>query len=171
MTFPQTLFTESLTTGKPIVYASGSLIICSTQNIGFENWERLLLTPAIKKVALANPQIAPYGRAAKEALQKKGTWSEIQSKLVYGESISQVNTYITTGAVDVGFTTQALVKDLEGKTKLYYKIIDPKNYSPIEQGMVILKHAEGNANAQKFYQYILSADAKKIFREYGYIVE
>src|ERR1700744_3542021 len=171
MGFPQTLFNENLTTDKPVVYASGSLIICSTKNIEFDNWERLLLTPAIKKVAVANPKIAPYGKAAQESLTKKGIWSEIQSKLVYGESISQVNTYITTGAVDVGFTTQSLVKDLEGKTTLYYKVIDPKTYSPIEQGMVILKHAEGNANADKFYQYILSPDAKKVFREYGYLVK
>ncbi len=170
MGFPQTLYNENLATGKPVVYASGSLIVCSTRNIGFENWERLLLTPAIKKVAIANPQIAPYGKAAKESLEKKGAWSEIQSKLIFGESISQVNTYITTGAADVGFTTQSLIKDLEGKTTLYYKIIDPKTYAPIEQGIVILKHAEGNANAKKFYQYILSADAKKIFKEYGYIV-
>lgn len=170
VSFPETLYKENLTTGKPEVYASGSLIICSTSNIGFENWERLLLTPSIKKVAVANPKIAPYGLAAKESLSKKGIWSEIQSKIVYGESISQVNTYITTGAVDVGFTTQSLVKDLEGKTKLYYMVIDPKSYSPIEQGMVILKHAEGNADAQKFYQYLLSTEAKKIFKEYGYIV-
>lgn len=171
MSFPQTLYTEGFTTAKPAVYASGSLIICSTKNIGFENWERLLLTPSIKKVAIANPKIAPYGRAAEEALGKKGVLSEIQSKIVYGESISQVNTYITTGVVDAGFTTQSLVKDLEGKTTLYYKIIDPKTYAPIEQGMVVLKHAAGNANAEKFYQYILSPEAKKVFREYGYIVE
>jgi len=171
MTFPQTLFTEGFTTGKPVVYASGSLIICSTKNIGFDNWERVLLTPAVKKVAIANPQIAPYGKAAVESLTKKGVLSEIHSKIVYGESIAQVNTYITTGTVDVGFTTQALVKDLEGKTTLYYKVIDPKTYSPIEQGMVILKHAAGDANAEKFYQYILSPEAKKIFKEYGYIVD
>jgi molybdate transport system substrate-binding protein len=163
MGFPQTLYANGFTTGKPVVYASGSLIICSTKNIGFDNWERLLLTPAIKKVAIANPGIAPYG--------KKGILSEIRSKIVTGESIAQVNTYITTGTVDVGFTTQALVKDLEGKATLYYKIIDPKTYSPIEQGMVILKHASGDANAEKFYQYILSPEAKKIFKEYGYIVE
>jgi len=59
----------------------------------------------------------------------------------------------------------------EGKTTLYYKVIDPKTYSPIEQGMVILKHAAGDANAEKFYQYILSPEAKKIFKEYGYIVD
>jgi molybdate transport system substrate-binding protein len=170
MSFPQKLYEGGFATAKPVVYASGSLIICSTKNLGFENWERLLLTPAVKKIAIANPAIAPYGKAAQQVLTLRGVLSEIHSKLVTGESISQVNTYITTGNVDVGFTTQALVKDLEGKQTLYWKAIDPKSYSPIQQGIVILKHADGNANAMKFYQYILSGDAKKIFKEYGYYV-
>lgn len=171
MTFPQTLFKDGLTLKAPVVYASGSLIICSTQNLGFDNWERMLLTEKIKKIAIANPAIAPYGKAADEVLQAKGILSEIKSKVVQGESIAQVNTYITTGVADVGFTTQALIKDAAGKTVLYYKVIDPKLYAPIQQGIVILKHADGNAKAQKFYQYILSADAKHIFKEYGYYVE
>ena len=171
MGFPEKLFTNGFALKKPVVYASGSLIICSTQNMEFDNWERLLLTPVIKKVAFANPAIAPYGKAAVEALKLKGVFSEIQSKIVQGESIAQVNTYISTGVVDVGFTTQAFVKDVEGKQTIYWKAIDPKAYSPIQQGIVILKHAEGNAAAEKFYQYILSGEAKKIFKEYGYIVE
>jgi molybdate transport system substrate-binding protein len=171
MEFPQKLYAAGFTLQKPVVYAKGSLIICSSKNLGFTNWERLLLTDAVKKVAIANPAIAPYGRASVEALKLKGIYSEIQSKVVTGESISQVNTYITTGVADVGFTTQALVKDLESKQTIYWQAIDPKTYTPIEQGIVVLKHAEGNANAQKFYQYILGADAKRIFKEYGYIVD
>jgi molybdate transport system substrate-binding protein len=171
MSFPQALSDAGFTLQKPVAYAAGSLIICSTKNIGFDNWERLLLTPDIKKIAIANPSIAPYGKAAEESLQLKGILSEIKSKIVEGESIAQVNTYITTGSVDVGFTTQSLVKDAAGKYTLYWKAIDPKTYSPILQGIVILKHAQGNASAQKFYQYILSADAKKIFKEYGYNVD
>jgi len=171
MDFPQKLYASGFAQKKPAVYALGSLIICSTQNIEFDNWERMLLTPAIKKIAIANPTIAPYGKAATEALKTKGILSEIQSKIVTGESISQVNTYITTGSVDIGFTTQALVKDVEGKQRIYWKAIDPKLYSPIEQGMVILKHGIGNTAAEKFYQYILSADARRILKEYGYIVQ
>ena len=169
MDFPQKLYDAGFTLKQPVVYASGSLIICSSQDLGFDNWERLLLTPQVKKIAIANPAIAPYGKAAEESLQLKGILSEIKSKVVYGESISQVNTYITTGSVDVGFTTQSFVKD--AKITLYWKAIDPKNYSPILQGIVVLKHADGNANAEKFYQYILSADAKRVFKEYGYIVQ
>lgn len=171
MSFPQKLFDNGLALQKPVVYAEGSLVICSTQNLGFDNWERLLLTPQVKKIAIANPTIAPYGKAAEEVLVLKGIFSEIHSKVVYGESIAQVNTYITTGVVDVGFTTQAFIKDAKGKHPIYWRAIDPKSYSPIQQGIVILKNAQGNANAQKFYQYILGADAKKIFKEYGYYVE
>src|ERR1700761_5317564 len=171
MSFPEGLYKEGLSTKAPEVYAYGSLVICSTQDIGFENWERELMSARISKIAIANPKIAPYGKAAEESLTKKGIWNDIQSKIVQGESIAQVNTYITTGVIEVGFTTQALIKDSEGKTTLYWKAVDPKTYSPIEQGIVILKHGEGNANAEKFYQYILSAEAKKIFREYGYIVK
>ena len=83
--------------------------------------------------------------------------------MVQGESIAQVNTYITTAVVDAGFTTQALIKDAEGKTKLYWKLIDPKSYTPIKQGMVVIKATKEDANAEKFYQYMLSAAAKSDF--------
>jgi molybdate transport system substrate-binding protein len=168
MTFPETLFKEGFSAKKPVVYAQGSLIICSNQDIGFENWERVLMTDRIKKIAVANPAIAPYGKAAEESLKDKGILNDIKSKIVYGESISQVNTYITTGVVEVGFTTQALVKDPANKTRLYWKAIDAKTYAPIEQGMVLLKHANDSPDAVKFYQYILSPAAKAIFEEYGY---
>lgn len=171
MKFPQSLYKDGFSDKEPAVYAYGSLIICSTQNIGFDNWERVLLTERIKKIAIANPAIAPYGKAAEEALNLKGLLNDLKPKVVYGESIAQVNTYITTGVVDAGFTTQALIKDAGDKMQLYYKIIDPKSYSPIEQGMVIVKQTKNAEQATKFYQYMLSAPAKVILKEYGYHVE
>nr|WP_294790780.1 molybdate ABC transporter substrate-binding protein [uncultured Mucilaginibacter sp.] len=168
MDFPEVLYSEGLTTNKPVVYAYGNLIICSTQDIGFVNWQRVLLTPSVKKIVIANPDVAPYGAAAKEVLQKEDVLDNVKSKLIFGESIAQVNTYITTGVVDVGFTTQALVRDPANQTKLYWKVIDPKTYTPIRQGMVILKRAEKNPGAVKFYKYLVSGDAKRIFEKYGY---
>jgi len=168
MNFPEGLYKEGLSTKEPEVYAYGSLVICSSQDIGFENWERELMSPRVKKIAIANPAIAPYGKAAQEALQKKGIWNDIQSKIVQGESIAQVNTYITTGVVDAGFTTQALIKDAEAKAKLYWKLIDTKSYTPIKQGMIVIKATKAAADAQKFYQYMLGASAKKILKQYGY---
>lgn len=168
MNYPEKLFQGGFTDGKPVVYAQGSLIICSNHDIGFENWERVLMSLRIKKIAIANPAIAPYGRAAVQALKKKGIYPDVEQKLVTGESISQVNTYITTNAADVGFTTQALVKDAAGKAKLYWQPIDPSLYAPIEQGMVLLKRAAGNPDAEKFYRYMLSPDARAILKDFGY---
>ncbi len=168
MNFPETLYKEGFSSKAPAAYAYGSLIICSRQNIGFENWERTLLSERIKKIAIANPAIAPYGKAAEESLKLKGILDDVQSKIVNGESIAQVNTYITIGVVDVGFTTRALIKDAEGKTTLYWKEIDPKSYTPIKQGMIIIKQTKENADAIKFYEYILSPAAKAILKEYGY---
>jgi molybdate transport system substrate-binding protein len=65
----------------------------------------------------------------------------------------------------------ALVKDPANKTPLFWKEIDPKTYTPIQQGMVILKRAANNPDAEKFYQYILSAGAKRIFEQYGYRIQ
>lgn len=171
MSFPQTLFDEGRAVKAPLVYAYGSLVICSAQDVGFENWERVLLTRRVRKIAVANPDVAPYGIAAKEVLQKKGILDDVQGKLVLGESIAQVNTYITTGVVQIGFTTQALINDPANKTKLYWKVIDPNAYTPLQQGMVILKRARANSNAAKFYQYMQSAAAKKILEKYGYRIK
>jgi molybdate transport system substrate-binding protein len=168
MSFPEALYKEGFSLKAPAVYAYGRLIICSTQNIGFENWERLLLSKRIKKIAIANPSIAPYGKAAEELLKLKGIRDDIRSKIVTGESIAQINTYITTGVVDVGFTTRSLVKDMEGKTTLYWKEIDPKSYTLIKQGMIITKQTRESANALKFYEYMLSPAAKTILKKYGY---
>ncbi|MEO8885461.1 MAG: molybdate ABC transporter substrate-binding protein [Mucilaginibacter sp.] len=171
MAFPQDLYKNGFALQQPQIYAYGSLIICSNKDIGFENWPRTLLTDRVKKIAIANPSIAPYGKAAQGALASKGILDDVKNKIVYGESISQVNTYITTGNVEVGFTTLALIMDPANKTKLYWKAINPKIYEPIAQGAVIIKATVNKAAALKFYGYLFGADAKKIFAQFGYHVK
>ena len=84
MTFPEGLYKEGLSTKEPEVYAYGSLVICSTSDIGFENWERTLMSARVKKIAIfANPAIAPYGKAAEEALKQKGVWPDIPNRKWY----------------------------------------------------------------------------------------
>ncbi|WP_457132271.1 molybdate ABC transporter substrate-binding protein [Mucilaginibacter sp. UYNi724] len=166
--FPEALQKDGFTIKNSMVYAQGVLIICSTQNLDFTNWSKLLLNENIKKIAIGNPTIAPYGKAAMQALTKAGIYDKMQPKIVFGESITQVNTYITTGVVQAGFTTLALIKDANNKVPLYYKTLSPKDYEPIEQAMVVLKNAKDKSSAEKFYRYILSPAAKKIFEAYGY---
>jgi molybdate transport system substrate-binding protein len=169
--FPANLYKSGYALKAPVVYAGGVLIICSTKKLNLKNWPGLLTSTDVEKIAIGNPAIAPYGKAAEAALKKAGIYDQIKPKIVLGESITQVNTYISTGAVQIGFTTLAFAREVKNKFLLTYALVDPNTYSPIQQGMVLLKHAEHNSNAEKFYQYILSAPAKKIFKVYGYHVQ
>lgn len=168
--FAQTLYNKGYAINKPIIYASGSLILCSERPIDTKKWKKWLTDKSTQKIAIANPSTAPYGKAAIQVLKADGLLTTLKSGLVYGESIAQVNTYIITGAVSAGFTTEALVRDPQLKTKLYWLKMDNNNYSPIKQAMVLLKAGNNKAGAQKFYEFLLSPAAKRIFKQYGYQV-
>lgn len=168
MAFPEDLDKSGFTASKPVIYALGSLIICSNQNLDLNHWEQLLQSNSIKKITLANPATAPYGKAAKEILERKSLLQKIQPKVVYGENISQVNIYITTGVVAIGFTTEALISDAANKQKLYWKKINTSDYQSINQAMVILKHAANNQQAKQFFKYMQSPAAKSILKKHGY---
>ncbi len=172
MDFPNTLYKDGFSITQPKEYASGSLIVCTSVNADLKSWRTLIIADNIKKVAIANPAVAPYGKAAEEALRHYALWDKVNKKLVYGESISQVNTYITTGTVNMGFTTEALIYEYPDKNKLKWERVDKTVYKKISQGFVILSYSKkGNySKAQKFYNYILSPAAKKIFKQYGYLV-
>lgn len=166
--FPDELFNSGFASAKSVVYAQGVLILCSRQKLGSGSWKQILLNKKVSRLAIGNPAIAPYGKAAEETLKHEGIYEQVKPKLVFGESITQVNTYIATQSVQAGFTTLAFAKENSSKMPLVYWGIDPKTYAPILQGMVLLKRAESNAAAKKFYRYILSPAAKKIFVQYGY---
>ncbi|RZM27700.1 MAG: molybdate ABC transporter substrate-binding protein [Pedobacter sp.] len=170
MDFPERLSKAGLTLTKPHVYAQGSLIICSTSAKVLKEWQKLLSQGATGKIAIANPKLAPYGKAAEEALSYYKLMDVVKPNLVYGESISQVNTYLTSGAVAMGFTTEAFLYEQAGGAKLTWTRIDSKSYEKIEQGMVVLNYAKNKnyAEAMKFYTYLLSAPAKSILRKNGY---
>ncbi|AMR30729.1 molybdenum ABC transporter substrate-binding protein [Mucilaginibacter sp. PAMC 26640] len=166
--FPEELFKSGFAVNKPVVYAQGILILCSRHKLGAESWKTTLLNKNVSRLAIGNPAIAPYGKAAKEVLTHEGIYKQLKPKLVFGESITQVNTYIATDAVEAGFTSLSFYKENSSRMTLFSWPIDPATYSPILQGMVLLKHAKNNADAKKFYDYILSPPARKIFAQYGY---
>lgn len=172
MEFPDKLFAGGFALTKPREYALGSLIVCSTGSLSLNNWQTLLKGSQVLRIAIANPELAPYGKAAQQCLDFYKMREQITPKLVFGESISQVNTYIVTGTVDLGFTTEALIHESPDKDKLKWARVDKKSYEKIRQGFVVLSYSrKGNyVNAMKFYNYILSAPAKQIFKKYGYEV-
>jgi molybdate transport system substrate-binding protein len=170
MDFPNALYNEGFGVNRPKVYALGSLIVCGTSDLDVKNWRSLISSDKVKKVAIANPALAPYGKAAEQVLHRYGLWNKINSRIVLGESISQVNTYISTGVVSFGFTTEALLYESQDALKLKWVKIDPKIYDEIQQGMLILTHAKkGNyGKALKFFEYLQSPAAELLFRKNGY---
>jgi len=172
MTFPESLYAEKLAVTKPIVYASGALAMMSTRGLDLSKGIGIITDAKVEKIALANPKTAPYGTASIEAFKNAGIYDKVESKLVFGESISQAVQFATTAA-DVGFVhksafySESMKKYKEGKE---WVNVDTKLYTPIAQGIVLLKQAENNAEAKAFYDFVLSAKAKQIFQDYGYLV-
>jgi molybdate transport system substrate-binding protein len=172
MEFPEALFKTGFAVSKPKEYALGSLIVCSTSITALKKWKTILAGNMVNKVAIGNPVVAPYGKAAEEALRYYKLWDKVKSKLVYGESISQVNTYITTNIVAIGFTTEALVYEYKGQRKLSWVRVDPAAYGKISQGMIVLNYSKkvNYQKAMKFYNYLSSSAAKQILKNNGYQV-
>lgn len=172
MKFPENLYAEHFAITKPVVYASGALAMVSTKGLDLSRGMAVLNDPKVEKVAIANPTTAPYGTASVEAFKTAKVFEKTEPKLVYGDSIGQALQFALTAA-DVGFVNaSAFYSDKmknykEGKE---WVMVDAKLYTPIAQGIVVLKQAEHNAEAKAFYDFILSAPAKKIFKSYGYLV-
>ena len=172
MKYPEALYNDNIAITKPIIYAQGSLAILSTKKLDFEKGINLAVDTKVDKIAIANPKTAPYGKASVEAFKNANIYKEIEKKLVYAESISQTVTYAIT-ATDMGFIAKSSL--YSPKMSMYKKGInwtdvDPKLYTPINQGIVILKNAKDNKEVKAFYDFILSEKAKKIFNEFGYLV-
>ncbi|MFT7003681.1 MAG: molybdate transport system substrate-binding protein [Sulfurimonas sp.] len=169
MKYPQALYTDKIAVTKPKVYALGSLAFFSIHNIDYTQGINVLTSKSINKIAIANPKTAPYGKATVEAMKNASIYKEIKSKLVYAESISQTVSYAVTAA-DIGVIAKSSLyssKMLEYKKNINWIAVDAKLYTPIKQGIVML---EDNKEVIAFYDFILSADARKIFKNYGYIL-
>lgn len=173
MNFPQALYDENIAITKPIIYAEGALAMFSSKELDFSKGIDLIKDSSISKIAIANPKTAPYGTTAMEAIKNAGLEESTKNKFVYAESISQVVTYATT-ATDIGFIAKSSLYDdklSKYKKNVNWISVDPKLYKSIQQGVVIINNAKDNAEVKAFYDFILSANAKKIFTNYGYIVK
>ena len=172
MDFPLALYTEGLAVAPPKVYARGVLVLWTLQPLDLTQGLTVLTSPAVKKVAMANPKLAPYGAEAIRALTHFKLRAAVEPKLIYGESISQVNQYIDTQAVEIGFTAKSVVlaPQMQGRGK--WIEVPRESYQPIEQGIVLLKNSNGaNAVAAKqFMEFMASAQARKILQNFGYLL-
>lgn len=172
MEFPEALYKEGLATAAPKVYARGLLVLWTTGALDLKAGVNVLTDAAVQKVAIANPKLAPYGEEAMRVLEHYRLRAAVEPKLIYGESIAQVNQYIDTGSASIGFTAKSVVLAPQLKGRGRWVELPRESYQPIAQGVVILKHgADTNAAAaQRFVEFLASPAARAIFEKYGYLL-
>jgi molybdate transport system substrate-binding protein len=170
MKYPEKLYQDGLAVTKPKVYVNGTLVLWTMKEIDLSTGIAAMSNSNITKIAIANPKLAPYGTQAIRAMEYYKLDAAIKPKLIYGESISQVNQYIDSKSVDAGFTAKSVVVSplLQGKGK--WIALPSESYQPIQQGMVILRHgqSENNHATRKFYEFMSSAKAQAILIKFGY---
>ncbi|RJG06958.1 molybdate ABC transporter substrate-binding protein [Noviherbaspirillum cavernae] len=170
MEYPDTLYKKGATATAPKIYAYGTLVLWSMNDIDLSNWQGTLADPAVKKIAIANPKTAPYGRETFKALAYYKLDETLKPKIVLGESIAQTNQYIHSRAADAGFTAKSVVLSPEMKGQGKWIDVPKEAYQPIAQGAVILKHGQATNPklSQQFHDFLHSAKARAIFERYGY---
>lgn len=168
MKYPQELYDRKFTLFQPDIYAYGNLILW-TLHEDVEPELETLLSEQITHIAIGNPKTAPYGVSAMEVLRKFGIEEAVQKKLVYGESIAQTNQFIISKSVDLGFTSKSVVMSSQMKDQGQWSEIDKNLYSPMAQGMVVLKSRKAfESKAIQFRDYVLSLEGKEILHKFGY---
>lgn len=169
---PDALFKDGLAETKPRVYAYGVLVLWTNKDFDLGKGLPLLADAKVQKIAIANPKLAPYGRASMQALASAKLDAAVESKLVYGESISQATQFVDSGAADIGFIAKSVViaPVMAGKGK--WVEVPKGSYEPIAQAVVVLKHSAGaqSTNARKFADYLFTPKARAILAKYGYVL-
>lgn len=166
---PEKLESEGLAqTGSRFTYATGKLVLWSADPARVDAQGTILKTASLGKVAYANPQLAPYGTAAMQVMDRLGLAATLAPRLVQGDSIGQTYGFVYSGNADVGFVALSQVLQ-EGRLKNGSMWVVPQNlYDPIDQGAVLLKRASGNPAAQALVALLKSPTIKDLLRSYGY---
>lgn len=151
-------------------YALGGIVIWTPANspldVAKDRWSALL-DAHVQKIAIANPSLAPYGRAAVAALQKEGIYEQVKGMLVYGENISQAAQFVQSGNAQAGIIAHSLALSPGMKGGKMW-VIPLDMHPPIEQGAAVLKGAKSKAEGLKFLSFVKSAAGRTILEKYGF---
>jgi molybdate transport system substrate-binding protein len=152
-------------------YAVGRLVLWVPSDSALDVEHKgidVLLDPSVKKIAMANPQHAPYGRAAAAALKHYGLYEKVGDRLVLGENISQAAQFVESGNAQVGFVAlaHAVAPAMQGKGK--YWMVPADAYPALDQGVVLIAHSPHSEDAKAFLDYVKSAEVAAKLRRYGF---
>ena len=178
-TYPEKLDQAGLSEpGSLTHYARGALVVWTSKKsgVGLSFGDNRMLTedlsrlasPAIGKIAIANPEHAPYGHAAVAALQHYKIYDQVKSKLVLGENISQTAQFLQSGSVDVGFLALSTANSPEMESKGRWLLLPEDSYPPIEQAGVVLRSSKNKAQARRFLEFLVSPEGHLILANCGF---
>ncbi len=168
--YPRALKAEGLAASEVQAYGVGRIVLWSQSRDAGKMTLADLADPSIRKIAIANPMHAPYGKRAEEALKTAGLWEEVQAKLVYGENIAQAAQYVQSGNAQVGIIALSLALGPELAKQGSYALIPDKLHQPLEQGFIITKRAADNSLAQAFARFVAGKEARAIMIRYGFVL-
>jgi molybdate transport system substrate-binding protein len=154
-------------------YAVGTLVLWAPTSSPLDPEHqgiKVLSDPSVKKIAIANPQHAPYGRAAVAALKHFGIYEQVQDRLVMGENISQAAQFVESGNAQVGFIALAHAVPLAMRGEGKFWKVPAEAFPALDQGVVVVSHSQHKHEAAAFVDYIKTKDAGDVLRRYGFTV-
>jgi molybdate transport system substrate-binding protein len=153
-------------------YARGHIVLLtsSASTIPLQQGLKVLLEPSVKRIAIADPNHAPYGQAAVAALKSQGIYDQVSRKIVIGENVAQAASFVTSGAADIGIVAKSLAVVSFARAQTRFAEIPVDEYPPIQQACVLLKSSTKEESARRFLAYIKGAEASKTLQRYGFEV-
>ena len=165
--YPRRLAEKGLTlAGSEFVYGIGRLALWVPGSISGEAGIPLLTQPSIAHIAIANPEHAPYGDAARQALQSAGIWDRVSSRLVFGENISQTLQFAETGNVDAAIVALSLSVTSKGR----WVLISDQLHKPLNQALAVVRSTRHETEARRFASFVNSTQGRQVMRKYGFIL-
>jgi molybdate transport system substrate-binding protein len=171
--YPSKLEAAGLTEpGTRYRYATGKIVLWvpNESKLDLGRGLKILLDPTIKKIAVANPEHAPYGRAAVAAMKHENVYDKVAGKFVLGENISQTATFVASGSADIGVLAFSLALAPAMTQKGRYAEIPVDEYPPLEQAAVILKSSQHKEIARQFIDFLKTPPILELLRSYGFLV-
>ena len=172
--FVRALSQEAYTEDDGVLYAIGRIVLFVPHGSPLKLDPELVDLGAaiadgrVKKFAIANPEHAPYGRAAQEALTRAGLWERIQPRLVLGENVAQAAQFATSGSAQAGIFAYSLALSPTVAKLGSYALLPAASHAPLKQRMALIRHAGTTARA--FYRFLQEPAARAIFRQYGFML-
>jgi molybdate transport system substrate-binding protein len=150
-------------------YAVGRVVLWTTRsNIVVTNGLSVLTNAAVRRIAIANPDHAPYGRAAKAALEHEKLWDPVKDKLVLGENIAQTAQYVQSGNADVGLVALSLVSAPKLRNTGAWWLIPDGWHPALDQGAVLTTRGRDNPAARAYLEFLRSKEAREVFERHGF---